>query len=138
MSHTVFGELLLLYYLKGSNGGRRYGLVFVNRGIVQSTSEESIDFFMDGTFRIVPRNGKFLNLRSSQVFNILADHHGTALCIFTVVMTSRKLPLYRKVFALISSKFPNFKPARMMSDYEPAMRKAFKETYNTTRMNGCR
>lgn len=93
---------------------------------------------MDGTFRIVPRQGSYLNLRASQVFSILADYHGNALCVFTVVMTSRKLPLYRKVFGLIANRFPAFNPARMMADYEPGMRKAFKEKFSNTRMNGCR
>ena len=93
---------------------------------------------MDGTFRVVPQHGNYLNLRASQVFNILADYNGHALCVFTIVMTSRKLPLYRKVFGLIADKFPNFKPTTMMSDFEPAMRKAFKERYIAARLYGCR
>jgi len=93
---------------------------------------------MDGTFRIAPRQGRILSIRSNQVFNIFADYHDNAAIIFTVIMTSRKLQLYKKVMDLIKANYPDFKPVQMMSDYETAMRKAFKDTFPESRLFGCR
>jgi len=53
-------------------------------------------------------------------------------------MTSRKLQLYKKVMDLIKANYPDFKPVQMMSDYETAMRKAFKDTFPESRLFGCR
>ena len=93
---------------------------------------------MDGTFKVIPRQGKVFNLRSAQVFNIIADYNGHAILLFTVVMTSRRLALYEKVLDVIKSHYPNFKPLQMMADYEAAMRTAFKSRFPSSRLYGCR
>ena len=61
-----------------------------------------------------------------QVFNILADYHGKAVCVFNVVMTCRKFELYKRVLERIRDRFPSFKPQQLMADYESAMRRGFK------------
>jgi hypothetical protein len=58
--------------------------------------------------------------------------------LFSIIMTSRKIGLYRKVFKFLKEKVPNFKPPQMMADYERAMRNAFKSVYPTSRLFGCR
>ena len=93
---------------------------------------------MDGTFKIVPRQGHIFNLRSAQVFNIIADYNGHAILLFTVVMTSRRLALYEKVLDVIKGHYPTFKPLQMMADYEGAMRKAFMSRFPSSRLYGCR
>lgn len=75
---------------------------------------------------------------SFQVINLLADHHGTAVCILTIVMTCRKVGLYKKVFRLLKDLFPEFAPRQVMSDFEVALRKGFLCVFPTTRMLGCR
>ena len=45
---------------------------------------------------------KFLNNCSLlQVFNILADYHGKAVCIFNIVMSCRKFEMYKRVLQKI-------------------------------------
>lgn len=121
-----------------STPSTRHAILLVNKAVAQEAFQDSTWFSMDGTFRITPRQGRVLNIRSSQVFNILADYHGHAVVVFTVIMTSRRRALYDKVFALIRSTYPNFKPAQMMADYELGMRKAFKEKYPSSKLYGCR
>lgn len=95
-------------------------------------------FAMDGTFRTTPRPGNVLDIRASQVLHITADYHGKIVVLFSVIMTSRKIGLYRKVFKFIKKEVPNFKPPLMMADYEKAMRNAFKSVFSSTRLLGCR
>lgn len=95
-------------------------------------------FSMDGTFRTTPRPGNVLDVRASQVLHITADYHGKIVVLFSVIMTSRKIGLYRKVFKFIKKEVPNFKPPLMMADYEKAMRNAFKSVFSSTRLLGCR
>jgi hypothetical protein len=72
------------------------------------------------------------------VLNILGDYHGNAVAVFTIIMESRSVALYRKVLDLLKSVFPEFQPKQLMADYEAAMRKAVKVTFPTTRLYGCR
>ena len=113
-------------------------LIFVNKEATGPTMNESIWFSVDGTFKIVPRQGNNTNDRSSQVLNILADYNGHAVLLFTIVMTSRRLQLYEKVLDFIKIKYPNFKPAQLMADYEASMRNALKSRFPSARLYGCR
>lgn len=73
-----------------------------------------------------------------QVWNLLADFHGKSVCVMSVVMTSRKVPLYEAVLKKLRELFPQFAPANLMLDYEPSIRKAVSLVYPETRMLGCR
>lgn len=73
-----------------------------------------------------------------QVFDILADFNGTAICIMTIVMTCRKFALYRTVFQKIRELFPSFLPQYLMVDFEAAVRKAVHRVWPETRIVGCR
>lgn len=73
-----------------------------------------------------------------KVINILADHHGTAVCILSIIMTCRKVGLYKKVFHLLKQLFPEFAPRQVMSDFEASLRKGFLAVFPTTRLLGCR
>jgi len=113
-------------------------MVLVNREAVNNAINISTNFFLDGTFRITPRQGKILNVRSAQVLNLIADYNGHAVLLFTVIMTSRRLALYEKVMDIIKNHFPDFNPTNMMADYEQAMRKAFRSRFPASRLLGCR
>lgn len=73
-----------------------------------------------------------------QVLNILADYHGQAVCVMTVIMTSRKLPLYNLVFNFLKTKFPIWQPHYVMADYEAALRKALTTAFPSAKVLGCR
>ena len=68
----------------------------------------------------------------------MADYNGNAVVVFTIVMTSRKVGLYRKVMELLKVHFPAFNPQQLMADYEASLRKAIKESFPNTRLFGCR
>ena len=117
---------------------RNHAIALVNRQIVDPATKDASCWFVDGTFRIVPRQGRVLNLRSSQVLNILADYNGSAIVVFTIIMTSRKVALYRRVLEMLKMVFPSFDPKQLMADYEGSLRKAIKAAFPRTRLYGCR
>ena len=69
---------------------------------------------------------------------MVGDYLGSPVSLFSVVMTSKKHALYRKVFAKIKMKFPDFNPPNLMSDYEWATRSALKSVFPRSRVWGCR
>ena len=113
-------------------------MIFVNRNAAGYAIEDCSWFSMDGTFKIVPRQGAVFNMRSAQVLNIIADYNGHAILLFTIVMTSRRLALYEKVLDVIKQHYPHFNPLQMMADYELAMRTAIKSRFPATKLYGCR
>ena len=68
----------------------------------------------------------------------MADYQGTAVILYTIVMTARKVALYKKVFDLIKQHFPAFNPKQMMTDFEGSLRKAFVSRFTMARLYGCR
>jgi hypothetical protein len=115
-----------------------HAIILANKKVVTECCDSSTDFFMDGTFRICPKQGNILNVRSSQVFNVLTERNGHGLLLFSVIMTSRKLALYERVFQKIKEHYPTFNPPNMMADFEASMRKAFKKKFPASRLLGCR
>ena len=113
-------------------------LIFVNKRSAGPAIEDCSWFSVDGTFKIVPRQGQVFNLRSAQVLNIIADYNGHAVLLFTVVMTSRRLALYEKVLDVIKHHYPHFKPLQLMADYELALRTALKSRFPSSKLYGCR
>ncbi len=120
------------------SSSKKYAIILVNNDCLEDVLRSSTWFAMDGTFRTTPRTGNVLDLRASQVLHITADYHGSVVLLFSVVMTSRKVGLYKKVFKFIKSQIPGFKPPQIMADYERAMRSAFKSVFPTSRVFGCR
>jgi len=92
----------------------------------------------DATFGIVPGYLDVLNVRSAQVFNVLCDYKNAVICVLTVVMSSRKIDLYKAVLDSFKDLFPNFRPRVSMADWETSMRKAIACTWPHTRLLGCR
>lgn len=117
---------------------RKHAMIFVNRSIMEDVQRTCNWFSMDGTFKITPKISNDLNDRAAQVLIIATDYHGSIAVLFLVVMQSRKLPLYKKVFRFIKNSAPSFQPAQMMSDFERAMRKGFRFAFIESRLYGCR
>ena len=69
---------------------------------------------------------------------MVGDYLGRPISLFAVVMTTKKHTLYRKVFEKIKTKFPDFTPPNLMSDYEWAPRQALKRVFKRSRVWGCR
>ena len=96
-----------------------------------------MDFCIDGTFGVIPGYIQFLNVRASQVLNFVGDYCGALVGLFTVVMTCRKVSLYRAVYGFIKNAYPYFSPRTIMSDWEVALRKAAAVTWDQARILGC-
>lgn len=47
-----------------------------------------------------------------------------------IVMSDRSKPSYTAVWDFIKTKFPNFKPEKCHCDYETALRKTLKKSFN--------
>lgn len=52
-------------------------------------------------------------------------------------MTKRTKKAYRKVLKYIEENIFQLKPAKMMTDFEKALRKAIKQTYQNVALHGC-
>lgn len=117
---------------------RKHAIVLVNRAVLEDVFRTCKWFAMDGTFKVTPRVANELSDRAAQLLTISTDYHGKAVVVFVVVMQSRKMPLYKKVFRAIKLENPDFNPGQMMSDYERAMRNGFLKSYPTARLFGCR
>ena len=72
------------------------------------------------------------------MLNILANYNGHAVILFTIIMTARKVALYKKVFDFIKLHYPAFSPKQMTSDFEGSLRKAFISRFPLARLYGCR
>lgn len=123
-----------------SQDGRvvKHAIILINRAVFEDVVRTCICYGMDGTFKTTPRLGNAFDDRASQVLTISADYHGSPVVIFTVVMQTRKMPLYKKVFSHIQNNYPTFQPIQMMADFEKSMRNGFKAIYKDSRLYGCR
>ena len=93
-----------------------------NRELAIEVLKKSTTFFTDGTFSVTPSHVDALQVRSSQVLNVLADYQGTSVPVFTVVMSCRRYKLYEGVFQQIKDLFPEFR--ELMADWEAALRRS--------------
>jgi len=115
-----------------------HALLIGDKELFKRVASEANFFFADATFGCTPQQARTISGRGAQVFNLLADFHGESVCILSSVMTSRKFPAYKRLLWKLKEIFPDFQPANIMSDYEPALRKAITKEYPETRLLGCR
>ena len=73
-----------------------------------------------------------------QVLSVVGDYMGRAISMFTVIMTTKKFALYKRVYEKIRHQFPEFKPPNFMTDFEWADRNALKLAFPRSRVWGCR
>ena len=133
--------LLRVYYsdLPSSFIGKKYYALYLgNRALAHTVSQHCFHAMVDGTFGLIPGRVSVLNVRSSQVLNVLADYKGAVICILTVVMSGRKLPLYTEIFRWFANEFKAFRPKEIMTDFEPALRVGIKRALPGTRVRGCK
>ena len=126
-------------YLPSSFLGKKYYALYLgNRALAHTVSQHCFHAMVDGTFGLIPGRVSVLHVRASQVMNILADYKGAVICILTVVMSGRKLPLYTEIFRWFATEFRAFRPKEIMTDFEPALRVGIKEALPDTRVRGCK
>ena len=83
-------DIFIIFF---SLGVDRPAVILGNQTIINHVLEHARTFFVDGTFRITPRLAKpsVLNLRGSQVVNILGDVNGHHIPVFHIVMCTKKV-----------------------------------------------
>lgn len=109
-----------------------------DRSVLEKATDRATFYHVDATFGVLPGHLDVLKVRSSQVLNICADYGGALVCVMTVVMSCRKVGLYRKIFRFIKEQFPFFEPRAFMADWETGLRKTLEETWPNARLVGCR
>jgi hypothetical protein len=112
-------------------------MIFGEEEMIQKIGAKSTFFFVDATFGVVPGYIDVLKVRSSQVLNIVADYGNATVNVATVIMSCRKVALYRKIFAHLRRQFPCINPRSLMCDWEAALRKTLAATYPNARTIGC-
>jgi hypothetical protein len=119
-------------------GRKEFAVLLGNRELAIEVLKKSTTFFTDGTFSVTPSHVDALQVRSSQVLNVLADYQGTSVPVFIVVMSCRKYKLYEGVFKQIKDLFPDFRPQELMADWEAALRRSINMIFPDARLLGCR
>ena len=119
-------------------GKKHTAIVLGKRDLIDKINEKATFFFTDATFAVTPGHMEELQVRSSQVLSILADYHGTAVPVFTVVMSCRKVKLYESLMRFLKMEFPQFTPQEFMADWEAGLRRAIINIFPDTRLLGCR
>ncbi len=115
----------------------QYAILLGDSGLFQHVNQGSTFYHIDATFGVLPGYLEVLKVRSSQVLHIVADYKGGVVCVMTVIMSCRKVGLYRAVYSSIREKFPCFKPRMLMADWETALRKTAAAIWPDARMLGC-
>jgi len=85
----------------------------------------------------MPGHISVLKVRSSQVLNLVAEYGSATVSVVTVVMSCRKVALYRAIYSHFKTSFPEFDPKQLMADWEPSLRKAAAESWPNARVLGC-
>ncbi|XP_008547926.3 uncharacterized protein LOC103571517 [Microplitis demolitor] len=126
LKHTHGGELFLMH---DSGGDKKRFLIFTTQRnlIYLSTCEQ---WLADGTFRSVP--GIFL-----QLYSIHGLKNGKTLPLIYILAPNKTQRLYESVLEIIRAALPNYKPVRMMIDFEDAFMIAFKIKYSGVLLSGC-
>jgi hypothetical protein len=119
-------------------GRKEFAVLLGNRELAIEVLKKSTTFFTDGTFSVTPSHVDALQVRSSQVLNVLADYQETSVPVFIVVMSCRKYKLYEGVFKQIKDLFPDFRPQELMADWEAALRRSINMIFPDARLLGCR
>jgi len=112
-------------------------MVFGDREMIDQIGEKATFFHVDATFGVVPGYLPVLKVRSSQVLNFVAEYGTAVVSVVTVVMTCRKVGLYRKIFSFLRREFPCLQPKQIMADWEVSLRKTVAEAFPNARVLGC-
>jgi len=105
--------------------------------MIQDIGDKATLYLVDATFGVVPGHIRVLQVRSSQVLNIVADYGGATVSVFTVIMSCRKVDLYQKIFAFVRENFPCIDPKTLMADWETGLRKTLAKAFPTAKLAGC-
>ena len=95
---------------------------------------ETTNVQVDGTFQTVPI--QFVQL--STIFVAVGRHVGRHMMpVIHCLMTSKSQELNSAILQDLVTHVPQFQPIASMSDWEPAVRNAFKEFYPQIKVYGC-
>lgn len=105
--------------------------------MIQEIAGKATLYLVDATFGVVPGHFRVLQVRSSQVLNIVADYGGATVSVFTIIMSCRKVAMYAKIFSFIREHFPSVDPKTLMADWETGLRKTLAKAFPAAKLAGC-
>ena len=111
-----------------------YALYLGSQALAHTVSQHCFHAMVDGTFGLIPGRISVLNVRASQVMNVLCDYKGAVICVLTFVMSGRKLPLYTEIFRWFATEIKAFRPKEIITDFEPALRVGIQKALPGTRV----
>ena len=88
------------------------------------------DFFIDGTFKVVPEI-------FFQLFAIHALYKGHVFPVAFILLPSKSQQIYQKMTNEILQIAPAWQSQRVMMDFEKATINAFKRIFRTVELSGC-
>ncbi|CAF3470781.1 unnamed protein product [Rotaria socialis] len=92
--------------------------------------ENATDFFIDGTFKVVP---EFF----FQLFVIHANYRDHIFPVLFVLLTGKSGQIYQKMMNEIMALVPGWSPRRVMMDFEKAAMNMVTSTFPTVELSGC-
>ncbi|XP_057323660.1 uncharacterized protein LOC130666560, partial [Microplitis mediator] len=124
--YTHNGDLFLIH---DSGGDKKRFIVF--------TTQKSLNFLTtceqwlgDGTFRTAPAI-------FTQIYVIHGLKNGKTLPLVYLLAPNKTKVTYVNFLKVLRDRIPNYRPQRLMVDFEKAFLEAFKEVYSGVQVNGC-
>ncbi|CAF2887331.1 unnamed protein product [Rotaria sp. Silwood2] len=109
-------------------GSNRFLLFFTDEQ--QTILENATEFFIDGTFKVVPEI-------FFQLFAIHASYRDHVIPVAFLLLPSKKEELYQKMVDEIIQLIPAWQPHRIMMDFEKATQNVFERTFPAVELSGC-
>ena len=125
-TRTLAGEQFLLF----DNGAVEDWILLFSTDSLLLTLETPLDWFCDGTFKVVP--GLFY-----QLFTIHAMTNGHIVpCVFALLPNKQQVTYVTLLHGLCGLN-PELSPRSVMIDFEVASRNALQEVFPDVRIQGC-
>ena len=129
--------LCLQHFILAFPGRTHRAVILGDRDSIRQIGEKSTFYHVDATFAALPGFIDQLKARSAQILNIVANYGAATVSVATVIMSGRRVPLYKKIFDFLRDSFPELKPTVIMADWEAALRKTLSTSFTEARILGC-
>uniref|UniRef100_A0A915E0E2 MULE transposase domain-containing protein n=1 Tax=Ditylenchus dipsaci TaxID=166011 RepID=A0A915E0E2_9BILA len=117
-----------LFLLGDSNDKDR--ILMFGRSYASTWIHKVRKIYIDGTFRIAPHH-------FYQIFVIIGERQGFVLPLLYALLPNKSEACYMKMFEMIKTLWPRFRPTSASLDYEMGLINAVKESFVGISLGGC-
>ncbi|XP_034248206.1 uncharacterized protein LOC117649475 isoform X2 [Thrips palmi] len=119
----------------GQSSTRTRVLIFASHRAIQYLNSGQVHTaFSDGTFSTVPAA---LKGQCAQIWSIIAIRRHHVLPLVRVLMQSKTQPCYEAALRALKDVAPNFRPQKVMADFEMAQANAWEAVFPNVDLDGC-